>query len=303
MESNLRPLFSVIITTYNRKELLPKAIESVLNQTFNDFELLVIDNGSTDGTPDVVRVINDSRLKFMVNPKPTNSCEAPRNLAIGMAKGKLIAFLDDDERWYPDRLKKVKEVFDTSGPDVSSVCHNLNIRKDGELIGVWEGGAKAENLFEGLLYERTLLVPVATTIKTEVLKNLNGFSLRKEFEACADYDLWLRMAKSDIKIKFIDDILGEFFITGYNLSIADCSFTSRLTFLIREHILRYEKRPIWRLSKRGLARLMKLNYVSSRSFFRAHRYLSALRDFIKVIGYIVIRPTLISSLHNKNRNS
>ena len=98
-------VFTVIITTYNRRDLLPHAIQSVLGQTFTDFELLVIDNGSMDDTKFVVQAIKDDRIKYVLNPKPTQSCDAPRNLGIEIAQGKFISFLDDDDIWYPRKQK------------------------------------------------------------------------------------------------------------------------------------------------------------------------------------------------------
>src|SRR3989338_11247573 len=106
------PLFTVVMATYNREDMLPRAVASVLNQTFADFELLVIDNGSTDGTESVVRDIKDGRVSYVRNNKPTSSCDGPRNLGITMAKGLYTAFLDDDDIWYPPRLGKVKSAFE-----------------------------------------------------------------------------------------------------------------------------------------------------------------------------------------------
>ena len=99
--------FTVIITTFNRENLLPRAIQSVRSQTFSDFELLVIDNGSTDHTKEVVQSIKDNRIKYVFNTNPSQSCDAPRNLGIQLARGNLISFLDDDDIWYPQKLKKV----------------------------------------------------------------------------------------------------------------------------------------------------------------------------------------------------
>lgn len=292
------PLFTVIMTTYNRRDLIPQAIQSVLNQTFKDYELLVIDNGSTDGTEEVVQEIRDPRLKYIRNPNPTTSCEAPRNLGIQMARGSLISFLDDDEQWYPERLEKVKRAFEENG-DISVVCHNQNIRVNDKIDGQWRAGASEGDIFETLLYERTCLVAGATTIKTECLRELGGFVLRKEYDAASDYDLWLRLARKNVKIHFIDEFLGEFSITGRNLSIVDPAFGARVAFLIKEHILEYEKKPIFLISKKGMLRLFQLYFIAGRSFIKAGHYKNALSYYLRAVFFIIVRPSLIFNLFSK----
>lgn len=292
------PLFTVIIATYNRKHLLPGAIASVLNQTFGDFELLVIDNGSTDGTEDVVQGIKDSRLKYIRNPNPTNSCEGPRNLGIQLAKGSFISFLDDDDRWYPDKLEKTKRIFGEH-PDISLVGHDQNMVVRGKKDGVLKCGADGGSLFETLLYERNCIYASATTIKAETLREFNGFSLRKEFYAAADIDLWLRLAKANVKMYFLNEPFGECLITGDNGSIDNPTFGARLTFLITEHILNYEKKPIFLISKKGMWRLFQLNYFSARSLLRGSKFGKALRHFLNAGLFLLIRPTLSFNLCSK----
>lgn len=244
------PLFTVILATYNNRDLLPRAVQSALNQTFPDFELLVIDDGSTDDTRFVVERIKDPRIKYALNTAPSTSCDPPRNLGIQMARGAFVSFLDEDDLWYPRRLEKVKKAFDEH-PEVSAVCHSENRRLNGRLTGVNRYGPWTDNFYEILIYERNCLSPVATTIKADLLRELNGFVLRKEFVGAADYDLWLRMAGKKAKIHFIEEPLGEFSVTGNNLSTVDPAFESKVAFLLREHILNYEQKPIFGFQKEG----------------------------------------------------
>lgn len=292
------PLFTVIMTTYNRKDLLPRAIQSVLDQTVKDFELLVIDNGSTDGTAEVVQRIKDPRLRYIRNPNPTKSCDAPRNFGIQMANGSLISFLDDDEMWYPERLEEVKKAFDVNS-DVSVVCHNQNIRVNGKIDRQWRTGVPRGDIFETLLYDWPCLVAGATTIKTELVRELGGFVLRKEYDAAADYDFWLRLARKDVKIHFIDEFLGEFSITGRNLSIVDPAFGARVAFLIREHIYEYEKKPIFLISKKGMWRLCKLYLIAGRSFMKAGQYINSLLYCLKALFFIIVRPSLVVNIFSE----
>jgi glycosyltransferase involved in cell wall biosynthesis len=99
----MEPTFSVVIPTYDRAHLLPRAIESVLNQTFEDFELIVVDDGSTDDTREVVASFTDERIVY-VRREETGGAAAARNTGIRHAKGKYVSFLDDDDEYLPQYL-------------------------------------------------------------------------------------------------------------------------------------------------------------------------------------------------------
>lgn len=292
------PIFTVIITTHNRDYILPRAIKSVLNQTFAHFELLIVDNGSTDNTKDVVLGIKDVRIKYIRNPKPTDSCDAPRNLGIKMANGGLVAFLDDDDIWYPDRLRKVKESFDKN-PGVSAVCHNENRNVNGNVKGVISYGPWTENMHERLLYDGNCLSTCGITIKTDLLKELGGFDLRKEFSGAADYDFWIRMAVHNTKIHFIEEPLGEFTLTGENFSIKDASYGAKLASIVKMHILKHEKRSLYNISKKGMWRMFQLYAIAGRSYLKAARLVKAVIYFTKAIFFILRRPSLIFNLFLK----
>jgi glycosyltransferase involved in cell wall biosynthesis len=292
-------IFTVIITTYNRRDLLPRAIQSVLNQSFSKFELLVIDNGSTDDTRFAVQKIKDSRLQYIINPNPTASCDAPRNLGIKIARGSLISFLDDDDIWYPKKLEKVKKIFDEN-PAISAVCHNLNRRINGIKGTILQCGPWSDDIYERLLYEGCCLTPSAITIKTDLLRELNGFDLREEFNGAADYDLWLRMTAKGIKINFIEETLGEFSFTGNNCSI-DPVFQSRVAYIIKEHIIKYEKRPIFQISRRGMWRLSQLYYITGRSFLKRRKYINAFKYYCQAILLIIINPLILLNFYSKLR--
>jgi len=292
------PYFTVIISTYNRRSVLPRAIESVLSQTFRDFELLVIDNGSTDGTESVAKSIRDKRVNYIKNPHPTDSCDGPRNMGIRMAKGILIAFLDDDDIWYPDRLEKVKRAFDEHA-DVSAVCHNEHRKIDGRVEGVVRYGPWSEDIHERLLYEGNCLSSCGTTVKRDTLRELGGFDERNEFLRAADYDFWIRLTARKKKIHFIDEPLGAFVLTGYNYSTVDSSFGATIAYLVKTHICGYEKRPVYALSRRGMRRLFQLYAIAGRSFLRSRRLgKAALYLFISSL-FIMRRPVLLKDLFKK----
>ena len=120
-------MISVIIPVYNREKLIEKSIQSVLNQTYRDLELIVVDDGSIDKTREVVKSINDPRLKYIYQPNQ-GACSA-RNRGIEEAKGDFIAFQDSDDIWALDKLEKQMKVFDNSDVDIvccKTKCKRLN---------------------------------------------------------------------------------------------------------------------------------------------------------------------------------
>src|SRR2546429_9117536 len=99
------PKVSVIIPTYNRAEFLCSAITSVLNQTFHNFEIIVVDDASQDHTREVMNSLGDKRIRYIRHEK-NKGVAATRNTGLVNAKGTYIAFLDDDDEWLPEKLQK-----------------------------------------------------------------------------------------------------------------------------------------------------------------------------------------------------
>src|SRR2546426_4401729 len=115
------PKVSVIIPTHNRAEFLRSAITSVLNQTFQDFEIIIIDDVSKDHTREVIANFNDARIKVIYNQVSKGAAGA-RNIAIMNSNCEYIAFLDDDDEWLPEKLKIQTCLLDNSPPEVGGVC-------------------------------------------------------------------------------------------------------------------------------------------------------------------------------------
>ena len=125
-------MISVIIPTYNREKKLIRAIESILNQTYQDFEILVVDDGSTDRTRDLVEEIDDRRIKYLYQENQ-GACVA-RNYGIACSKGNYIAFQDSDDLWLPEKLEKQLRIFQ-SNENIDIVCCKTScVRLDGTKI-------------------------------------------------------------------------------------------------------------------------------------------------------------------------
>ncbi len=114
------PKVSVVVLTHNRRRLLRRAISSILNQTFQDFEIVLVDDASTDNTPEVVRSFGDARIKYIRHE--VNKGEAgSRNTGVTSSSGDYIAFLDDDDEWLPEKLEQQVRLLDSSPSQVGAV--------------------------------------------------------------------------------------------------------------------------------------------------------------------------------------
>jgi len=272
---------TVIIGTYNRASLLSHAIDSVLRQTFRDWELLVVDNGSKDHTRTVVTSYRDTRIRYILNDKPTGSCAAPRNIAIQQAQGYYVALLDDDDIWYPDKLGVcVREL--EMHPQAALVCHAQRVVRDGRFVTVNVWGPWSHDMYERLLYERNCLSPGAVVIRTEILRRVGGFDVREAYLGCDDYDLWIRLARTSAMFHFITDVLAEFRITGFNGSISDPYHAIRMSGMVENNILQFENSLV--LSPRGRARMAVVYVFVARTFLRFNKWREAFQYLRKALS-------------------
>lgn len=264
----MTPLVTVIIGTFNRAGVLGEAILSVLQQTYENWELLVVDNGSTDHTATTVTGFRDPRIRYVCNPKPTGSCAAPRNLGTAMANGGYIAFLDDDDVWYPDKLQVCVKELDAH-PEAILVCHALNM-VNGSAVSIRRFGPWSADIYERLLYEGNLLGPGGMVIKKDALVRAGGFNVQDEYLGCDDYELWIRLARDRSVFHFIDDVLAEFRVTGSNGCLADPYHSVRLAAMIKRHIMLFEGQSS--LSPRGKGRVALLSMLAVRRLLRSGKW-------------------------------
>ncbi len=184
---NTSPLFSVIIPVFNREILLPRAIESVLNQSFKDFEIIVIDDGSTDKSAQVAQSYGVRVVK-----RKNGGVAAARNLGIKLSKGNIIAFLDSDDEWKKDKLKIQYEFFRQNPSYKIHQTDEIWIR-DGKFLNK----KKIHQKKEGYIFENScelcLISPSAVAIKRELFDEVGLFD--ESLRVCEDYDLWLRITK------------------------------------------------------------------------------------------------------------
>lgn len=186
---NRAPSTSIIIPAYNRFSFLCEAIDSVLAQTDSDYELIVVDDGSTDAT-ETVATIYGERLRYV--RQENRGVSAARNRGIAEARGDLIAFLDSDDLWCPEKLAVQKAVMEKDPSCQISYTEEIWYR-NGVRVNPMKKHAKAS----GWIFEKSLrlclISPSSVMVRRALLDRVGTFD--EAFPVCEDYDLWLRISK------------------------------------------------------------------------------------------------------------
>jgi len=201
-----KPYVSVVIPTFNHAKFLKKALDSVVAQTFQNWEAVVVNNFSTDNTIEVVNSFADPRIKLF-NFSNNGVIAASRNHGLKEAAGDFIAFLDSDDVWYPNKLQKCVE---QASAGYQFICHGeLWINSDLTQRTVMYGPA-SNATYNRLLYKGNCISTSTTFIAKSLLGSVQGFDENPEIITTEDYDLWLRLAAKNPRTSFIPEVLGEF---------------------------------------------------------------------------------------------
>ena len=191
---------SVIIPTYNRKNLLKRALHSASGQTFVPHEIIVVDDGSSDGTKDWV-LEKFPCVRYI--SQDNSGVSSARNRGIREAKGSWIAFLDSDDEWMPDKLEKQEIAINDSKE--AWLCHTNEIWIRN---GVRVNQMKKHQKYGGDVFENCLdicrISPSSALIKKEVFEMVGLFD--ESLKVCEDYDLWLRIT-AVLPVIFLDEQL------------------------------------------------------------------------------------------------
>jgi glycosyltransferase involved in cell wall biosynthesis/predicted O-methyltransferase YrrM len=191
----IRPIISVVIPTYNSALTIIQAIDSVLNQTFNNLEIIVVDDGSTDNTRNVIdSYITSGSITYLY--QENKGCGAARNAGINIAKGEYIALLDADDYWDSNKLAKQLEVFKKNENTI--VCYTEAIQVDtyGKIIYPTRNHFNKQRNGNVSFYFafHNIVTLSSALIKTDSIRRVNGFTETYDLMMVADLDLWLRLA-------------------------------------------------------------------------------------------------------------
>ncbi|EKU99181.1 glycosyl transferase [Leptolyngbya sp. PCC 7375] len=222
-----RPLVSVVIPAYNAEQFIERTLISVLDQTYCHLEIIVVDDGSCDRTPDIVRSLMNQDRRIALFQQPNQGVAAARNLAIQKANGTFIAPLDADDIWYPNNIEKQLRTIQNAGPKIGvTYAWSFDIDHHDHRLEGFRAANISGNVYLTLIGHNFLGNASASLIRRECFDIVGGYD--NSFKAqnaggCEDWDLYLRIAE-----KFHFTAVPEFLI-GYRRTLDSMSSSNSLT--------------------------------------------------------------------------
>jgi glycosyltransferase involved in cell wall biosynthesis len=262
-----RPTVSVVIPTYNRAYIVDHAIKSVLSQTYRDLELIVVDDGSTDNTEQIVREGGDHRIRYLRHEK-NQGMSAARNTGIRASSGEYIAFQDSDDVWVPEKLQKQMEVFGSLPGKVGVVYSGLlRINNGNKRYIPYKKNIKVDGFIHDVFLDSCL-----TNLPTAVVRK-SCFEKSGMFDeylfGLEDMELFFRISKF-YEFKFLKETLVFSHLLPDSISFNIDALIKSSTFILDKYFKEFSKKK-GRLSKR----FYSLGHVlcESRDFARGKEYL------------------------------
>ncbi len=228
-------LISVVIPSYNRADRLPACLESVLGQTYRNIEVLVVDDGSEDGTPALFEELRDPRLRYLRYTPNRGACYA-RNYGAERARGAYLAFQDSDDTWRPEKLEKQLDFLKETGADLV-FCGMRRIPEQGEPFYYPVHGFHPDSALADFLAENR------ASTQTMLMKRLVWEALRfdESFRRYQDWDFGIRAA-ANFRLAYLPQALADSAVGGDSISAAVKSYPA-LVHLYEKHAALYAACP------------------------------------------------------------
>jgi len=263
------PTVSVILPTYNRAEIVKRSILSVLNQTYKDFELIIIDDASTDKTRMIVEELGDTRIKYLRNRQNLGPA-ASRNIGIKASRGIFIAFQDSDDEWRPDKLKKQVETIEKENNKIG-VIYSGTIRRFKN--NYYYIKAPRNILNKRDVFQRIIPTP-SVLVKRECIEKCGFFD--KSFPALEEWDLWIRINRY-YKFRYLDKLQVISNYTSSSLSTNRIVLAKATFKILVKHINEFISRPVVLLN--NLADIIRLFLVH---YFLQINFLNKIKNYFSI---------------------
>lgn len=235
-----RPLVSVVIPTFNRAELVKRALQSVLGQTYGNLEVLIVDDASTDNTAEVVGVIADPRIRYLRQQK-NGGAATSRNIGVQSANGEFVAYLDSDDTWEPEKVARQMAAMLQRPTPSQVVCYTQAIIDDGVNRKVMppRGKRAAEPIAdyvlsdEGLIHTSTVLLPRA-------LASIAPFNTT--YRVLEDWDVFLTLERQNVEWLFVDAPLSVWYAERRAGRLSASSTTEECLMWLTDHESSFSER-------------------------------------------------------------
>lgn len=210
------PKVSIVIPTYNRAYCINRAIESVLAQTYRDFEIIVVDDGSTDNTYEVIQGFKDERIKY-IKHSHNKSESAARNTGIKNSLCEYIAFQDSDDEWLPEKLERQMMMAEEAGDEVGVIYSQYRrVLEDGrDFIIPHDGIPMVDGDIQKMLLESCIVGMPTTIVRRNCFERVGLFD--ESIHCCTDWDMWLRIS-GDYKFAYLPEVQVISYVQGDSLS-------------------------------------------------------------------------------------
>lgn len=233
------PRVSVVIPTYNRAHLIHRAIKSVLDQTYKDLEIIIVDDGSKDNTEDIVKNFKNNKIRY-IKHKKNKGASAARNTGVKASRGEYIAFQDSDDEWFPDKLEKQIKAFNTSSPGVGVVYSGFYKVEGDKKIYVPNDDrfTYKEGNIHGELLKGNFVGTPAVLIKKECFEKVKYFD--EYIPALEDWELWIEISKH-YHFKYIDEPLLNSYSTPNSVNLNQKNMLKAREIILKNHLNDFNK--------------------------------------------------------------
>jgi len=288
MEKN--PKISVIIPTYNSAQFIAEALESVFVQTYKDYEVIVVDDGSTDNTKEVLKPYM-SKIRYIY--KENGGAASARNVGIKNARGEYIAFLDSDDLWLPEKLEKQVKYFEEH-LQVDMVFADC-VRFGEEVLNTRNGTRQlvSDDMFVNIWWYN--IVPTSTVIvRKSCFEKVGLFDEAREIETAEDAEMWLRIAR-EYKVGYLKEVVTKYRVrtSGYSRSNINRAYSS--TKLVIDKY--WEDIKMKGYTRKFLnRRLHEYHFDYGLSLFCANMFQDAQKQFKVVLKYKIFSLKTIYAL-------
>jgi glycosyltransferase involved in cell wall biosynthesis len=228
----MSPLISVVIPTYNHAHLINKCLQSLIDQGYQNWEAIVVNNFSADNTIEVVESFADIRIR-LINFPNKGVIAAARNEGIRNSSGDWIAFLDSDDWWYPSKLAKVLPLLDNK----DLIYHQLDVfTPTGKGWRTLKGRHYQSPIYDHLLSKGNQILNSSALIRKSILDQVGYLSEDPNLFAIEDYDLWLKVSKITERFYYFKQSLGAYWVSDSNYSNANRKSIKRMKHLYTIHL-------------------------------------------------------------------
>ncbi|MBI4309661.1 MAG: glycosyltransferase family 2 protein [Candidatus Omnitrophica bacterium] len=285
-------IVSVVISTYNRRDKLKRAVTSALNQTVQEFELIVVDNASTDATEEMVKSIKDPRLRY-IKHETNKGGPAARNTGIRAAQAPLIALLDDDDEWFAQKLEKQVQRI-KQAPDKTGLVYAGTEIYDEHKRHVQQVNRPR---YRGNVYHRLLLSTILGSVSSVLIKREcfdKAGLFDEQLTSCQDWDMWLRIAQY-FEFDFVDETLARINMHGEQISTNFAALIPGRSRMVAKHEQEFKQHP--EIFVVHLKRLGKLHFINGtwRQGFDWFKMAIVVRplELVKILAWCVIELPIV----------